>query len=166
MELEDLIRMLKKLGRLFPVFHIIGFLLITSWTSTAFNPYVEDKTFDWTLGEVLIKVSTLLVGYYFAHILTFINCGSFKGYPEYRALFGPSPAPSQRRGLMAGVLLAILVWVAAILLYVYGRSLVRGDLDIDIILTNVIATSLVVLLGLFLDWRFNQFEASRQLMRI
>jgi hypothetical protein len=166
MGLEDLIRMLKKLSRLFPVFHIIGFILIISWGSTTFNPYVDDKTFDWTLGEVLVKVSTLLVGYYFAHILTFINRGSFKGYPEYRALFGPSPAPSQRRGLVAGVLLAILVWVAAILIYVWGNSLVGDDLDIDIILTDIIATSLMVLLGLFLDWRFNQFEASRQLMRI
>ncbi len=166
MVLEDLIRMLKKLGRLFPVFHIIGFLLIISWGSTTFNPYVDDKTFDWTLGEVLVKVSTLLVGYYFAHILTFINRGSFKGYPEYRALFGSSPAPSQRRGLVAGLLLAILVWVAAFLLYLWGNSLEGDDLGIDVILTNVISTSLVVLLGLFLDWRFNQFEASRQLMRI
>lgn len=64
------------------------------------------------------------------------------------------------------MLLAILVWVAAILIYLWGNSLVGDDLGIDIILTDIIATSLMVLLGLFLDWRFNQFEASRQLMRI
>lgn len=152
--------MMKKLSRWFPVFHIIGFLLFISWSSTSANPFVEDKSFfEWD------RIITLIIGYYFAHVCAFINRGSFRGYPEYRALFGPDPPPNKTRGLVAGLLLAAIVWVSTFILELLLEGS-EGDLQGDVLVTRYIAYTLLIGLALFLDWRFNQFVASRQLIRI